>query len=273
MDRIETIEWLANHCHTFPDFGSWIAGIQPLDKRSKLIDAWAEALSDVDPRDAKAVTNRMLSGDDPPIAAYEREQTPAKVRAMAKANRDRRAELDRQTIERQRGTQPSRRPVYDQSCQQLFRSILKTVDDNPGCNVTEEARKLLPAPSDDGPRYDCPLCRDYGLVTVWSEISIQAELLGELMHPGNRRTCVAPCTCDSGNRFVWSGQGDPPRGWAAWRSDEARYSPERHCLCRGADTTSIESISEFKQWVAAALDRNMNRNREPAFDQYNRGEF
>lgn len=268
MNRIETIDWITNHGHAFPDFSVWIASIQPLDKRSKLIDAWSEALEDVDLRDAKAVTRRMVAGDDPPIAAYEREQTPAKVRLLAKANRDRRAERDRQATARQRHDTPAARNM-EPIAGKLYRQMLAMMDADPNLTPRQAAEQVMPPPSDDGPRYNCPLCLDSGLVTVWSSLSVRAALHGQLDDRTKRRTCVAPCKCPNGTRRVWSGNGDPPQAWRGWRSLDAVYSPLVHCLCRGADTDSAEAIKEFNEWVVLGLDRHQNRNRTAAFDDFN----
>jgi len=275
MNRLETIDWVSYHGNAFPDFAAWLANIQPLDKRSSLIDAWSEALTDIELRDAKAVTRRMLSGDDPPIAAYEREQTPAKVRLLAKANRDRRTERDRQTMARQRHDTPAARNM-EPIAGKLYRHMLALMDANPAMTAKEAsaaAREasgtIFPPPSDDGPRYSCLLCLDSGLVTVWSSRSVRAALAGKIDDRANRGTCSAPCKCPEGTKRIWSGNGDPPQAWRGWRSLDAVYSPQVHCVCRGADTDSPDAVAEFNQWVVAALDRYQNRNRSSVLDDFN----
>ena len=269
MNRIETIDWITNHGHAFPDFAVWIASIQPLEKRSKLIDAWSEALQDVEPRDAKAVTSRMLSGDDPAIPAYERELTPAKVRTLAKANRDRRTDRDRQTKSRQTGEPISRHRSNGPSAGELYRSMLALMDANPTMTAREAAEQIMPPATNDGLRFNCRLCLDSGLVTVWSSVSVRAALYGELDQKDKRRTCAAPCKCPEGSKKIWSGNGDPPPAWRGWRSTEAMYDPSVHCISHGGDTDSPDAIAKFKEWVILANEAYQNRNRVAAFDDFN----
>lgn len=268
MNRIETVEWLSHHGNSFPDFGSWLANIQPADKRSKLIDAWAEAFEDVELRDAKAVTRRMVAGDDPPIAAYEREQTPAKVRTLAKANRDRRAERDRQTTSKQRHDTPAARNMTPVAGK-LFRDMLKLMDANPSLTAREAAEQIMPPTTNDGPRFNCRLCLDSGIVIVWSSVSVRAALYGELDQKDKRRTCGAPCKCQEGAKKIWSGSGDAPQSWRGWRDANAMYDPSVHCIAHGGDTDSPDAIAKFKEWVILANEAYKNRNRVAAFDDFN----
>lgn len=266
MNKSETLDWVTHHGIMFPDFAAWLS-TTPAASRSKLLDAWSEALADVDPRDAKAVTSRMLSGDDPPIAAYEREQTPAKVRTLAKANRDRRYERDRKTKQRgQDEAVPLRGGI---STGGLYRSMLKLMDANPDMTAREAAEQVIPPARNDGPRFNCPLCLDSGLVTVWSSISVRAALHGELDKPEKRRTCACPCKCQEGSKRIWSGNGDPPAAWRGWRSTEAMYCPTVHCIAHGGDTDSQRAVEAFKEWVILANEAYQNRNRTAAFDDFN----
>lgn len=239
MSPNEFRDWLVYHSRVLPDFRAWLSRLRQdaPDDHAELMRAWAAALSDVDMRDARAVTSRMVAGDDDIPAAYERERTAAIVRRLAKANYVRRTaglarRVDPETLPQRGGILPGG----------LLRQINAAVA--AGEDFRAAAKRIIPPTPDDGPRYSCWLCGDSGLVTVWHERSIRAVMAGGDLDPLELRTCAAPCSCAAGRAKL--GDGDR-HSWP----ERCGYSEDRYCLCRRGDVMDPREQAELRNWVAA----------------------
>jgi len=270
MNDSEFNEWLTGFCKAFPSVKAWLVAL-PGDDNTGVRLSWREVFEDVEIRDAKAVTVRMSLGDDPPPPSFDRELTAAHVRKLAAANRLRRIERDDE-IKRRRNTDDARRSgPQGPGAGELYSQMLALMDANPDLSAREAAEQVMPpaAENPNGRRYDCHLCLDSGIVIVWSPVSIRAALNNELDKPGNRRVSGAPCCCRAGDPKVWRNSGDPPRGWSGWRTPDAVYATDRHCICPRGDTESPDAISAFKDWCAERLLAAQQGKRNPAFDDWN----
>lgn len=264
MTDTEFSDWIVSHMRVFPDMKAWLTKMEEADRRA-LQEAWRDALRDVELQDAKEVTRQMVSGDIPPIAAFERESTAATVRKFSKE-----LASARRSFHREREYEPR------QSCENpiagnWFREIMRRLKNDSTLTARQVAAEVIP-PIDPtkGPRFNCPLCFDTGLVTVWSERSIRAAIENRLDDANNRRSCAAPCSCKRGERFIWRGT-NAPKEWSGWRSSDAVYSEDRHFLCPGGDTEDAAKQAAFKEWCAVRLLEAQEGKRHSVFDRYNAG--
>lgn len=268
MNRDEFREWVENFMAVFPDSKAWLQGLDS-EAKPALYNAWVLALEDVTLEDAKAVTLRIVCGDDPAIPAYQRELTASHVRKLAKEHAARRRERDQRS--RGHANPDVRDRVGDgPTAGGMFRAIMDKVQ--AGMSPREAASSVIPAVDPSaGPRYDCRLCQDSGIVLIWSARSMSAALAGKLDERINRACCGTPCSCQRGREKVWTGS-EPPRGWRGWTDAEAIYDPARHCLCPHGDTDAPESISRFKEWCAEQMILAEKKGRVAAFDEWNQSQ-
>lgn len=231
MNRREFKTWYDEYVACFPDTGSWLAG-QPDGSRRILLEGWYQALARCDLVDARAVTMRMLAGDDPPIKAYERDQTSSTVCTLAMQAKARRV------------VQTSEPPVQGDlaeptwSAADAFKRLtdamhVEHVPGEPRRLFAPIPRKLVDeiladcptTPDDQQPRYSCPHCRDVGMRFVWSLEAMKAALAGEF-DARHRRSASVACLCKTGQRFladrIIHGKN---RGPFAIPFDEARMIP------------------------------------------------
>lgn len=86
MSPQEFERWLKHYGAVFPETTDWI-GRLPEEQRGVMLDAWEKSLATVAFRDARAVTEKMLSGDPnyPPLGVMfgDRERTPIHIRRLA----------------------------------------------------------------------------------------------------------------------------------------------------------------------------------------------
>lgn len=254
-------EWLADHTRRFPGVRNWLGGLEA--GGTHIVDQWAEALADVDLRDAIEVNRRMGVGDLVPVPAYEREAIGARVRAAAKQLAHRRRASSPPPVARRRRGRGLRTDEGAIGLADAAARIAKLVQS--GRSPEEASRELGLMPSDspdEWPRYRCALCRDTGTVEVWGIRSYHAARDGTLDDPRERVVCTAPCSCHEGGRFV-----RPQR-------DEAgripRYDPDWHCLAPLGDVHSAKAIAAFRQWFEGFLERRAPQ-KEPAFTAFNEG--
>jgi len=85
--------------------------------------------------------------------------------------------------------------------------------------------------------YQCPTCRDTGMVTIWSAQTVREALLevkgGRPMK--HFYTQAAACTCKAGNKFS---------------TITGRYDPDTHVRSYGCGQASIERL---RQWCRESL--------------------
>ena len=109
MNKPEFNKWWLDYSTRFPDTGEWM-NKQPA--ANEVLTVWQEALINVELSDALEVNRRLTRGDDEHWPAYEREETPAKIRKLAwnlKQER-RKFEPNPETVARQ-GIVPSSFPI------------------------------------------------------------------------------------------------------------------------------------------------------------------
>lgn len=80
MTKDEFNRWLQDYQVRFPDTANWISAQA---NTQDMLEVWREAMTSVDVRDALEVNRRLTRGDDEHWPAYEREETPAKIRKLA----------------------------------------------------------------------------------------------------------------------------------------------------------------------------------------------
>jgi len=97
MQRDDFREWLAFHFRVFPDFQEWFAGLHKEAQRT-LSDEWFAILKRFDKLDCVNASRRILSGQAPPIPAWERSLLAAavcRIASKAATDREKAADLER----------------------------------------------------------------------------------------------------------------------------------------------------------------------------------
>lgn len=198
MNRAEFNRWWADYQASFPETARWFNGLPDSAVTLKL---WAESLSDVDLRDCQAVTARIRLGDDEPIPAYDRENTPAIIRqrAIAQAIRRRNAEAAAKAPKSPYRDGP---PVADGkfSAAKALGEIFRRT---PGESIEAIIDRHLPPADDRRDWVKCKWCQDTGCVEVYDPASVKAVMeTGEIQPPGRtRRFRVLACCCDGALRY------------------------------------------------------------------------
>lgn len=80
MTKDEFNRWLQDYQVRFPDTANWISAQA---NSQDMLGVWREALANVELGDALEVNRRLTRGDDEHWPAYEREETPAKIRKLS----------------------------------------------------------------------------------------------------------------------------------------------------------------------------------------------
>jgi hypothetical protein len=81
MNTSEFNEWKEDYFAAFPGTHQWLVEKSPNAKAT--LRVWAKTLHHIPLHVAAAVTDRMISGQLAPVAAYERDQTALHIRAYA----------------------------------------------------------------------------------------------------------------------------------------------------------------------------------------------
>ncbi|MEE9185237.1 MAG: hypothetical protein V3U39_12300 [Acidimicrobiia bacterium] len=109
--------------------------------------------------------------------------------------------------------QAGRAPHYERH-PQAIRGIIREKD-------AARAREEPPRRFVDGEQlFECLLCHDDGWVRCWHPKTVAAAADGTLGDPFTVYTCVVPCSCQAGERFIRSGHA----------TYLPRYNPERWAL-------------------------------------------
>jgi hypothetical protein len=223
MKNSEFQRFIGDFGHSFPDVGSWLAKSGP-----EAVSAWRGVIGPLELDDAKAAVQSILAGDVPfpePWSSF-----PAAIRRIASklaASRAERAAVPEQP-------RPSNGRYSVMAMLEDLRGFLKA--GNSQSAAIAMLAKKYPLADDDMPRYACLLCRDRGLVDVWSHRSVQSVLWGE--KPFRHYTAVALCECDSGRGRHTDANGifNPPHGMAI-------YDAGKMCVVRSRDA------SELRAWI------------------------
>lgn len=256
-------EWMTDHLRRFPGVKNWLAGLE--GGGTHIVDQWAEALSDVDLRDAVEVNRRMGIGDMVPVPAYEREAIGARVRAASRQLAHRRRASSPPPVARRRRGRGLRTDDGPIALAEAAARVAKLVQS--GRTASEASREIGLMPTDspeDWPRYRCVLCRDTGHVEVWGVRSYHACRDGMLDDPRERVVCSAACSCDEGARMVRPARDETGR--------IPRYDPDWHCRAVLGDVHSPRAIEAFESWFAGFLERRAPA-KEPDFEAWNAGAY
>lgn len=238
--------WMADYCAAFPETQAWMNNSPSV---ASTLKHWRNALAAVELVDALEVTQRLLRGDDEPIKAFEREQTPAVIRRLANA----------QALRRNSPVKPSDElPEYIASKPDDFEMspLLKRIRDAAAEGMTKEDinRHILPVvPFEKQNRYRCLKCRDVGVLAVWHPASMHAVLDGTFGPPRTRSEIFVACSCSAANKFHWAlpfneKQMVPcPRGpMDEEHANELRYRMEKMAVAAGSQEFEAEDFgSQF----------------------------
>lgn len=212
MTKPEFNTWLKNYSAAFPDTAAWL---NTSADKTETIGFWFQALQHTDLADAKEATRRMAVGDEPALAAYEREATARTIATIAKKVRSGKRIVRREeTLPDYGGHKWSSAGTYD--------ALRKAVSEG---KSTLEILKAIPDDANPS-RYRCLRCRDSGSVLVWANVTIHAVMKGAERVPKKR--CSVRCTCEASRR---------------WSEEFPMYDETKFCLFSG-----YGAIDEVRQW-------------------------
>lgn len=244
MNNADFDAWLDDYAEAFPETAAWLNGFGE-DSTPRILARWQAVFTDrrVGLADAKAATAAMLAGRSPAIAAYEREQTPARVAAIARKIAD-----DRTRVAPAEVDEPQRAVGVGG----LFREI---VGARKAGATPEQIEALIVARfgdhgDDRRSRYRCLRCRDTGVVTV---LAIASTKQLERVAAGEPcGTAAAACDCREAD------------AWQRTAAPLARYSDAEHVLAAGPGSRQDRAT--------ALLERKEAAGRVAAFDHFNEPE-
>lgn len=253
MNRTEFNQWWKDYAGRFPSVNAWLNKLDD-DVATRQLSTWLETFADgrTNLADALEVSRLMSIGRLEPVGSYdsEREKTAVYVRRAADKLRHRREKKPDPAGPLQR-YEPRRRAKRDAvQVKSVLGSLIRLLDS--GRTREEAAREVFGEIVDSEDRRDrvsCPICKDYGTLTVWSWRSVAAyredpELID---YRTNRSTMSVPCTCDASTKFVGHGR--------AWEDNGVRYDASRYCIADYGETETETAIAEFRLWCAAYFDR------------------
>lgn len=260
MNTTEFETWWTEHKLCFPDTRNWVRGLGAEDGQA-MLKGWQRALSDVELVDALEVTNRIVSGDEEPIKAYERELTASVVRRLARKAKDRRCEpvLRDEASERYRRPQDRGRLATGNMAKALERTEELAKQGVPPSQILDQVLAEMPEAFPENEytdrRYKCNRCLDSGTVEVWTNKAVKLVREGEI---NGREGCLVAavfCDCRLGER------GDEKE----IKTKIVRFNPKEHCACPHGHTTSLDNRIALAAWVSNYRPRNYDRS----FDAYN----
>jgi hypothetical protein len=236
--------WLDEYCLAFPETAAWL---NQLGRPELVLSFWEDALEDVDFQDARQVIKRMVRGDDDPVQAFDRDKTPAIVRKYAIAERKRR------NIATKAPTPPEWKTAGERAkfnCGDALRNIMAGLD--AGMSESEAIEKYLPPiDPENEPRYQCPVCLDRGLITVWSVRAMKAAAAGAVAGK-DQTTAQVRCDCKAGSRYenleagIKSGNGEEKQKLCV-------YSDRKWLIPRGKGRA--ERIANLIEWMRGFRER------------------
>ncbi len=256
MNKAEFNDWYTEFCAAFPGTDAWIA---TKGGGTRTLANWLAVLVDCDADCAKMATMMILSGKEPTIHAYERSETPVRIRDICK-----RLEA-KHSIPAEPSPLEQRRT--DKAAQWDTKVILAKLLDCAarGGDVEALAKKLMPIADDSAPRYKCLICKDRGLVRVWRAESMELAAKGELTSVHGCSSAAIRCECEAGNRYermslgLWGLGADPKDA----RATPIIYNERQWCICEGYAESDREKLAAFMQ------ENCRPANYEPAFEAWN----
>lgn len=265
MDKPEFNRWWKDYAGRFPSSNAWLNSLGD-DVATSQLSLWFEILAPVSLDDALDVSRRMSLGTLEPVGSFsnERERTAIYVRRAAERISSKRARDQPST-----GTLGSYRPARRSKrnalpMRSLLGKIVRLVES--GRTREEAAAACFGEPDvESQERVKCPLCRDYGTLTVWHWRSVAAfaEDPALIEHRENRLTMSVPCSCSAGDKFVGENR--------VWDDDAIRYDSRHYCIADYGEVYTDSALAEFKLWAAAYLDaaRHAQTQRMAAEDDDN----
>lgn len=259
MNATEFESWWSEHKLCFPDTRNWVRSLGAEDGQA-MLNGWRRAMSDVDLRDALEATNRIVNGDEDPIKAYDREQTAAIVRRLARKVRDERSEPERndEARERYRGPRDRGRLATGNMAKALERVEELTKEGVQQSQildrVMEEMPEAFPECEDTQRKYKCLRCLDSGTVEVWTNKAVRMVRQGEITGKEGMLVAAVFCDCHRGAR-------DETKS----KVKIVRFDSKEHCACPHGHTTSLDNRIALASWVSNYRPPNYDRS----FDAYN----
>lgn len=258
--------WRADYCQHFPSVAAWLNSLGT-ELKARQLHFWAEALADVPLEVAREVTGKLYRGDFPAFGSYDsdRERTAGEVRRLSFQLLDERRRASEPEPEREPPAAFPQAGVLT-GISEDFRRIVKMVES--GVDQEVAMRRVLGKRYGfaEGRRYRCLSCLDTGLAWVWSVKSMHAFKAGAFGKPGTMCVAVCPCECPKGETKINypKTQADAkrrPRG-ALWTSDDARYNPDKWCLCPWGDVHSKQNQEKFRAWAETFFARREKEEAE-----------
>lgn len=256
MTALEFKTWWQNFARLFPETAAWVNGLG--EGKPILLQGWQSVLADVESQDGHTATMRLLSGQEEPIAAYDREKTPAVIRRIAmdlQRQRTATGEAYQENIPAPvRGGKPF--PVT-----RLLADLSAATDRGASQDERQQiiaefkAEFCTPMADYEGPRFYCATCRDSGFVLCWDGRAVAAMRDGGIAAVRSILNPLAGflCTCKRGQRKT----PGPMDGIG-------RYDVMKCFICPRGDAMSEENLLAFERDYEAG--RKSKRN--AALDEY-----
>lgn len=240
MNQREFDSWFRYFAECFPDTGEWAK------RNAVTLPIWREVLADVEFDDAKSATRAIVRGDEPPIAAYERENTPGRIRAYAQKLAGERTarEANRRTLNQ--GHRRYSPTVLGES----LGAYLAAVEARKRGESAEAVKQIIAKALGEMPEqtyrdaFKCPACKDVGVRLIWGKKAVDEAKAGRFdkERPEKYNTARAACDrCPAGNKLA---------EYKSKRSGErvfTKFDPVHNCGFYGTDQ---QHVADFLEWIA-----------------------
>lgn len=219
MTNQEFATWLESHLYNaMPSVRKWFA--QEVAEPLQTQKLWREALADCTLEECASVVRRWVTGLLEAPKAYDRDTIAARVRLTIEAERKTRtAPRSPKALEEFQSHKPSDASAVAPILAEAMRLR------GSGASHSEIAAMVdAKIPSGDpheGPRTDCPLCRDRGVVEVWRVDVARSVDAGKIELSDAAGSYNVACSCGAGNHHAMAAQSWQPM---------PRYSKHEHCL-------------------------------------------
>lgn len=260
MTRPEFNLWWEDYKNRFPETAAWLNGLGGRKEPTLLV--WLEALEDIALPDALAANKRLSKGDAPAVKAFERDNTAAHVRGIARECRDERLGDDRREEQHERYKRGKILAAVGSLAKALERMRELTKD---GAMLAPDAMLVVlrehptafPEVNEYSQRrYRCVRCLDSGSVYVWLPKAIALAKANTLTGREGALVAALFCTCAA---------APVDRD----KKKHRRYDDAHHCLCPHADTISIHNRTALVEFTDTEIERMPGY--APEFAAYNGG--
>lgn len=259
MNATEFEAWAQAFGGCFPDTRDWWLKNK---QWKETMESWKDILSDVSLPDALAATRAIARGDEEPIAAYERELIPTRIRAISKRYEAQRAsDQHNRRVLNQGRRQPATVIGSAAAAYLAGREAHERGESAEG--VKAAITKMLDASAAEPSyrdAYHCHICKDTGFRRTWGAKAISDVNRGafDRERPDKYNTGVACCDrCERGRKQA------ARQNQKTGRPIYPAFDAARHA---GYFGTSEQQVADFLEWCATPA------NYEKSFDAFNRGE-